>query len=259
MFTSYHVPLEERNKYPANTYFAIYPRPLLPDSKPIAVVIPELDVTEDPSSNRAPNGSATEGPHTDGNPVNDVLSEYRKDSEDLHLRRERIKRPFKIASPKLEQMCLVEYVATESAHYVYAADGALLARIYRTPGRLYPWPRRVRWHLEVAHSDEPSTRYSAPQGTIRAWTSFVIFSPLWVALILLRLLGEFLDSTDTDYVWGLPIRAKWRTGVVKWGLDYHGVGNTYYINPKALDPRVAYAQAIIHNWTPRREKKNQSQ
>ena len=79
---------------------------------------------------------------------------------------------------------------------------------------------------------------------------------LWVALIIFRLVSNVIGLDDPDFVWDAPVRAKWRAGISTWGLDYHGVGNTYYINTERMDARVAYAQAIIHSWTPRIEKKS---
>ncbi|MGQ4516355.1 hypothetical protein [Streptomyces sp. DW26H14] len=225
------------------------PRPLHRDTKPIAVIIPDPD----------PDGrSVSETPHT--NPEHGLGTETSAEAQhlegltknilDFRLRHLHIQRPFTITSPNIEELCRVVPKPDEGRHYVYASDGSLLARIDRTVGRFLPWPRRARWRVEITRSNESPSLYSAPKGTIRAWTSFVIFSPLWAALGLLGLLAGLLGAAGGGFMWDLPARTKWRTGVLKWGLDFRSPSDTYYVNTEIMDFRVAYAQAVIHSWTP---------
>ncbi|WP_329456276.1 hypothetical protein [Streptomyces sp. NBC_01497] len=248
-FASHHVPLDERSDYPTGTYFAIMPRPVRRDTKPIAVVIPQCDPSEERLI-KGPPGSGPVGGSSTATATDEDFSELLKeDFDDFDLRFAHIKGPFTITSPHLEELCRVEPEKDEGAHRVYAPDGTLIARIRRTPGRFFPWPRRVRWHLEVKRINEPPSLYSAPKGTLTAWVSFVVLSPLWAALALFGLLSALLGADDPWFLWDLPARAKWRTGLSGWGLDFRGVSNTYYLNTETMDVRVAYAQAIIHSWT----------
>jgi hypothetical protein len=165
--------------------------------------------------------------------------------QEAHWLKVRAERPFSIisAAPGHALVCHVEPVG--GSHDIYAADGTLLARTTRYRGRIFPWPRRVRWRLQL-----PGERlvYSATQGTLRAWTFFVVFLPVLAAIVLMSIVGAFLAEGDMWIPWEDPTRTKWHTGPFQWGLDYRGVSSTYYLNSEKLDYRIAYAQAVVHVW-----------
>ncbi len=247
MFASYHVPLKERSSYPPGAYYAIMPRPLFQDTKPIAIVIQELEVEE--VSGAEPPFNSLQRSSTETTSSDQYHEELMADTHDFRQRHSRVRKPFTIISPALEKLCRVELEENAGEHYVYAPDGILLAKIHRTPGRFFPMPRRARWHTEVTRGNEAPLHYSAPKGTITAWTWFVLFSPLWAALLIFGLLAKFLAGMDAAFVWEMPARTKWRAGFAKWRMDFRSISDTYYLNTEDLDYRVAYAQAIIHSWS----------
>lgn len=55
-----------------------------------------------------------------------------------------------------ELMCSIQ-PAGPDIHDVYAADGTPLARITRRAGRFLPWPRRVRWTVQLSGAPQAFT------------------------------------------------------------------------------------------------------
>lgn len=150
--------------------------------------------------------------------------------------------PFSIylTAPGNALMCRVE--AADGTHQIHAADGTLLARTTRYKSRVLPWPRRARWELQVPGQDTP---FGAVEGSLMTWILYSIFFPSLVAFYLAI---AILSDSDGIYL-GLPSRpsrTKWRTARSRCGLDFRKHG--YHTNPEELDHRIAYAQAVIHQW-----------
>lgn len=135
--------------------------------------------------------------------------------------------------------------AAPDAYDVQAADGTPLARITHRPGRLLPWPRRVRWSAQLTGAPQPVT---GRQGTSYAWLLYVVTAPVWFLFALCALLYAFFDGTTDDYTFGRPVRTRWRVPGTGTALDYRGVNKVYRYDPQRLDPRVAYALAVLQTW-----------
>jgi hypothetical protein len=138
--------------------------------------------------------------------------------------------------------------AAPDIHDVHAVDGTPLARITRRPGRLLPWPRRVRWSAQTAHT--PQT-VRGKEGTWYSWLIYVATAPVWFLFALCAIVYAFFDGTTDDHTFKSPARTRWRaqgTGTV---LDYRGVSKVYRLDPRRLDARVAYALAVLQTWEDR--------
>jgi hypothetical protein len=141
-------------------------------------------------------------------------------------------------------LCSVRPVAPD-VYDVHAADGTPLARVTRRAGRLLPWPRRVRWSAEFAGA---SHGVSGRAGTWYAWLLYVVTAPVWFVLALGAALYSFFVGEADDYTFGRPARTRWRSRGAGTVLDYRGVNRLYRLDPRGLDPRVAYALAVLHTW-----------
>ncbi|MFF5468995.1 hypothetical protein [Streptomyces achromogenes] len=154
-------------------------------------------------------------------------------------------RPFWIHSaPDDRPLCSVT-PAGPDAYDVHAADGTPLARVTRRPGRLLPWPRRIRWTARPAGSHPEITGRA---GTWYAWLLYVVTAPAWLLWVLCATVYSFFDGSPDDFTFGRPARTRWHapgTGTV---LDYRGVSRTYRHDPRGLDVRVAYALAALRSY-----------
>ncbi|MFH9400023.1 hypothetical protein ACH4JS_09560 [Streptomyces sp. NPDC017638] len=153
-------------------------------------------------------------------------------------------RPFWLHSaPDDRPLCSVTFAGPDT-HDVHAADGTPLARVVRRPGRLLPWPRRVRWTARPAGPSRQD-EVTGKAGTWYAWLLYVVTAPAWLLWVLCATVYSFFDGSPDDFTFGSPARTRWRapgTGTV---LDYRGLSRTYRHAPRHLDTRVAYALAVL--------------
>ncbi|MEU6353453.1 hypothetical protein ABZ896_29705 [Streptomyces sp. NPDC047072] len=154
-------------------------------------------------------------------------------------------------------MCSVE-IAGPDAYDVYAADGAPLARITRRAGRFLPWPRRIRWTVRLADAPGPDgvptpapRSFTGRVGSWYSWAAYVLTFPAWSLLLLWMLVYSLFEGDTSDLGLNGPTRTRWRTAGVGVALDYRGINQVYHLDPRRLDVRVAYAQAVLRNrtWT----------
>ena len=161
--------------------------------------------------------------------------------------------PFTVTGPNAEPLCSVR--PTGSGGYeVYGGDGAPVGRITRQDGRALPWPRRPRWTVQAVTGGEPLT---AKRGTPAGWALFTLFSPVFLVIWVLGALQGLIplmfgdkEEAKKESAWdlGLPSRALWRaSGGSEVVVDYRG-GGVFHIAPSRLDPRLAYAQSVLHVW-----------
>lgn len=122
---------------------------------------------------------------------------------------------------------------------VTASDGAELGAL-RQPART----RRWRPSYEVDLLD--GTSLVGRGGTVPSWVAYVVLSPLLLAYNVLHLLGGY-GKPD----WFTPTRTAWRKrGGLSLGLTplkFYGTTDKYKVRVKRLDPRLAYAQAVLHD------------
>ncbi|MFI6013107.1 hypothetical protein ACIBAG_30550 [Streptomyces sp. NPDC051243] len=75
---------------------------------------------------------------------------------------------------------------------------------------------------------------------------YVVLSPLLLIYNVLGLLGGY-GGPD----WHLPARVAWRTrsglGLGLAPLKFYGTTDKYKVRVERLDPRLAYAQAVVHH------------
>lgn len=83
-------------------------------------------------------------------------------------------------------------------------------------------------------------------GTVTSWVVYVALSPLLLVYAVGHLLGGY-GKPD----WFLPTRTAWRakasSGLRFAALKFYGPTDKYKIRSKRLDPRLAYAQAVLHD------------
>lgn len=127
-------------------------------------------------------------------------------------------------------------VTRESArgYVVTAPDGTHLARITHHKAR--PLRSRARWKLTTPSHPAPLT---AKSGTWYSWLLYALLYPVAVALALL------LDEVPRGLF--RPIHIRWRTPEGKTALAYRAIREDYRHDPRHLDPRVAYALAVLHS------------
>lgn len=120
---------------------------------------------------------------------------------------------------------------------VTAPDGAELG-VLRQPART----RRRRPSYEMELLD--GTSLVGRGGTIPSWVVYVVLSPLLLIYNVLGLLGGY-GGPD----WHLPARTAWRTGggLSLASLKFYGTTDKYKVRVERLDPRLAYAQAVVHH------------
>ncbi|MEE6263420.1 hypothetical protein [Plantactinospora sonchi] len=154
--------------------------------------------------------------------------------------------PFTIRSrPDGEVLCTVRPTGAES-YEVCAADGSALATITRRPGRFWPWPRRIRW--TVTPGAGPTT-FTGRVGSWYTWLAYVVFAPLWVPfLVIIGLYSAVTGTGGDDMVPDGPTRTRWRAPGHGTALEYRGLNKVFHLAPRRLDHRVAYAQAVLHDW-----------
>ncbi|MFF7048870.1 hypothetical protein ACFY94_10985 [Streptomyces griseorubiginosus] len=141
-------------------------------------------------------------------------------------------------------MCSVQ-PAGPDVYDVCAADGAPLARISRRAGRVIPWPRRVRWSVQLSGAPHA---VKARVGSGFTWLLYVVTSPLWLLFFLCMLVYSLFEGDTADTSLDGPTRTRWRTPGAGTALDYRGISKVYHYEPRHLDVRVAYAQAVLHAW-----------
>jgi hypothetical protein len=160
---------------------------------------------------------------------------------------------FTVSGPNGEPLSSVRSVGG-GVYEVHGGDGALIGRITRRAGRILPWPRRVHWSVQPAGSGEPLT---GEVGTRRAWTVFVLISPLyfvcWAVMAaqgsLWLLLGE-KGEAKKEAAWEMepPTWTRWRSADQADVVVEYQTGRKYRLAAPRLDHRLAYAQAVLHVW-----------
>jgi hypothetical protein len=165
----------------------------------------------------------------------------------------RARPPFTVSGLNSEPLCSVRS-SGPGAYEVYGGDGALIGRITRQDGRALPWPRRPRWTVQAVTGAGPLT---AKRGTPAGWALFTLFSPVYLVIWALGALQGLVpllfgdkDEAKKESAWdlGLPSRALWRaSGDSEVVVDYRG-GGIFHFAPSRLDPRLAYAQSVLHVW-----------
>ncbi|MDX3383785.1 hypothetical protein PV682_20300 [Streptomyces niveiscabiei] len=140
--------------------------------------------------------------------------------------------------------CSVRPAAADT-YDVHAPDGTPLARITRRPGRVLPWPRRVRWSARLTGAPDTVT---GKEGTWYAWLIHTTTAPVWFLFALCMMLYAYFDGTTDDYTFGRPVRTRWRTPRTGLALDYRGLSKVYRCDPHRLDPRIAYALAVLQTY-----------
>lgn len=99
-----------------------------------------------------------------------------------------------------------------------------------------------RTRYEMALPD--GTRLVGRGGTIGAWILYVVLSPLVLIYNVAGLVGGY-GGPD----WHLPTRTAWRSGPGPAPLKFYGMTDKYKVRTGQLDLRVAYAQAVLHEWS----------
>jgi hypothetical protein len=133
-------------------------------------------------------------------------------------------------------LCVVAPGGPAGALTVTAPDGSVLALLHPpTDGG------RPRYELELPDG----TRLVGRPGTVAAWAVYVVLSPLTLLYNAASLIGGY--GID----WHLPSRTVWRAGGGPGPapLKFYGITDKYKVRPDRLDPRVAYAQAVLHFWS----------
>jgi hypothetical protein len=141
-------------------------------------------------------------------------------------------------------MCSVQPVGPD-VYDVYAADGAPLARVTRRAGRFLPWPRRIRWMVQLSDGPGPLT---GKAGSWYSWLAYVVSSPVWLLFFLCMLVYSLIEGDASDTSLDGPTRTRWHTAGYGTALDYRGINKVYHLEPRHLDVRVAYTQAVLHAW-----------
>ncbi|MFJ6390650.1 hypothetical protein ACIQJT_23920 [Streptomyces sp. NPDC091972] len=130
-------------------------------------------------------------------------------------------------------LCAVARRGRDDALTVTAPDGSVLA-LLRPPagGR--------RYEMELPDG----TRLVGRAGTVGAWAVYVVLFPLTLLYSAASLIGGY--GID----WHLPSRTAWRSGGFGPApLKFYGITDKYKLRSSRLDPRVAYAQAVLHFWS----------
>ncbi|WP_416972382.1 hypothetical protein [Streptomyces sp. 4F14] len=147
-------------------------------------------------------------------------------------------------------LCTITAVPDSHRHVydILAPDTTPLARVMRHPRRFLPWPRRVRWTVTVITFPTLTAR----QGTSYAWYLYILTFPLVLlyVLVMLALALLFDDLPDPDLDLDdlkAPERTRWRSPGTRPALDYRGIRSRYHHRPDLLEPRIAYALAVIHD------------
>ncbi|MFF7548066.1 hypothetical protein ACFZCU_31170 [Streptomyces canus] len=145
--------------------------------------------------------------------------------------------------PDSSLLCFVRPVSHET-YEVVAADGTLLARITRRPGRLLLGPRRARWTVQPTGTPQPIT---GKVGTWYSWLLYYLLAPLWAPLWLCLAVYALLNGDGDDMRVTGPSRTLWRSRGSGTVMEYRGVNKLYHLEPQKVDVRVAYTQAVLHS------------
>lgn len=131
-------------------------------------------------------------------------------------------------------LCAVTRQGPTGPLTVTAPDGSVLALLHPPAGGR-------RYELELPDG----TRLVGRVGTLPAWAVYVVLSPLTLLYNAASLIGGY--GID----WHLPSRTVWRSGggLGPAPLKFYGITDKYKLRSGGLDPRVAYAQAVLHFWS----------
>lgn len=148
---------------------------------------------------------------------------------------------------------------------VRASDGTPLARIERRPGRVLPWPRRVRWQVRPVAprpagadgADGASRGNRGPwlTGKVGAWYTWACYAVTAPVLWLLSAAVSLAQDGDPPTWLRGPRRVRWRDAGTAVPLERRGRGGRrgrdgteYRLDRRRLDPRIAYAQTVLVEW-----------
>lgn len=138
--------------------------------------------------------------------------------------------------------CSQEKVGPEG-YSVKDSSGNLLCTISK--GRS-PLGVRRAWRATLPTTQKTFVGY---RGTSLGWLVFILLLPLWVPLTLISVLIGVLDSgVWDDLTWGFPSHTKWRrSGVLFASAALRGRSGKYTGDTTLIDPRIAYALAVLHS------------
>jgi len=157
--------------------------------------------------------------------------------------------PFWIHDGRDDRLLCSVHPAAPDVYDVHAADGAPPARVTRRSGRLLPWPRRVQWTVAPSGPARPVT---GRVGTWYSWLLYVATAPAWFLYVLCATVYSFVDGSPDDSTFKSPARTRWRVHGANTALDYRGISRTYRFTARLLNPRLAYAVAVLHTWERKR-------
>ncbi|PLW67744.1 hypothetical protein GQS52_18790 [Streptomyces sp. SCUT-3] len=114
-------------------------------------------------------------------------------------------------------------------------------------GVLRPPARRTRLRPRYEMELPDGTRLVGIGGTVGSWVLYAVLSPL----LLVYNVGSFVGGYGGPD-WFLPTRTAWRTrdglGLGRAPLKFYGLTDKYKVRTARLDARVAYVQAVLHDW-----------
>jgi hypothetical protein len=87
----------------------------------------------------------------------------------------------------------------------------------------------------------------AKVGTWYSWLLYYLCSPLWVPFWLCMVVYTFLSGDIDDMRVIGPSRTLWRSADSGTVMEYRGLNKVFHIDPRRVDFRIAYAQAVLHS------------
>lgn len=134
---------------------------------------------------------------------------------------------------------------SSGSYVLYDTDGRRLADISYHSGRVFPWPRRTRWTVQLPGSTRIIT---GKTGTWYGWALYAGTAPVWFLFALCTMLYDLFAGSASDWFVSQPARVRWRLPGSGTVLEYRKVGSAYLLDPNRLDPRIGHAIAILHAW-----------
>lgn len=130
---------------------------------------------------------------------------------------------------------------------VHTPEGTPLARIIYRKGEVLPASRRRRWTIHVVATGEV---FVGKVGTWYAWTLSLLLAPIWFALLAVVVVAMILGDGSGDLPdAGWPKRIRWYDSGSGRALATKVTNGTKFrLDPRRLDYRIAYAQAIVDFW-----------
>ncbi|WP_156722090.1 hypothetical protein [Streptomyces apocyni] len=110
---------------------------------------------------------------------------------------------------------------------------------------------RYRWRIEFADGRTPLIGY---KGGWPDWLGFVLLLPLWCLFFAVSLLVALVTLSEGVglTVWSCPKHIAWRPRgawpFARAALEFRHMSAGYRYRADQLDPRIAYAQAAVHQF-----------